>query len=258
VPDTKSPNLIDGVAAVRAARHSSGRKPRQARRTPAAKQKPAPRPPAKSTRATRIGHTAMPPKHDIVCYQCGYAYVLQGRVDRTYCPKCREELTMKDIPISGSWSGDIKTIGRVEIRPDAVITGGDIVAMDILIAGDVRQATIRASRRIELGQGAQFAAGTLTVKELVIVGGCRLRIARRLDCADLDIRGTLQAKIRAAGTVTIRDGGGLSGELSTAHLVIEDGAGLNAQLHVGPQYGPPPAAKSKKKAGSKPDAKKKA
>jgi cytoskeletal protein CcmA (bactofilin family) len=45
----------------------------------------------------------------------------------------------------------------------------------------------------------------------------------------------LRAKLTATGTVTVKPGGSLEGEVQTEHLIIEDGGGLKAKARIGPK-----------------------
>ena len=43
--------------------------------------------------------------------------------------------------------------------------------------------------------------------------------------------------LKSAGLVTVKAGGLLEGEVHAEHLVVEDGGGLKAELHIAPEIG---------------------
>src|ERR1041385_3364358 len=48
------------------------------------------------TTGARVARTALPVKHQIECYECGYKFQVHGRVTTTHCPKCRALLDLTD------------------------------------------------------------------------------------------------------------------------------------------------------------------
>ena len=54
----------------------------------------------------------------------------------------------------------------------------------------------------------------------------------------LELLGTLEADVEAAGLVSIRPGGHLKGTVRGAHLQVEEGGGLSARVFIWPQGNP--------------------
>lgn len=237
----KRPNVIDGFASVQAVRRS-GKRSADARTRPSRSKLPVLEEAESSKKekktaersGARIGQTAVPEKHDIVCYECSYAFVLSGKIGTTICPKCHKSLNVGDHKVAKKASLTVKTIGAVEVTPEGELTeGSDIVARHMIIAGDVRNARIKCTGRIELCGGAQMDVKNVATKDLLVRTGCRIVISRKFECRDLEVLGDLKAKVRVTGTATIRPGGTLRGEVYTPHLVVEDGGGLSASVFAG-------------------------
>jgi cytoskeletal protein CcmA (bactofilin family) len=233
--------MIDGLTSVRAARHAgeSGRRRRfKARpsqtRLPEKKQPP---PPDGKRPAARIGHTAVPQRNELLCYECGYAFVITGRIHNVICPKCHRKLLMEDLSIDSEWARDVKTIGNVAILKGGRLTGGSIVARDVILEGDARQATLQVGRRLELGAGARFDQARATFNELRVRAGARIVLRRAVDCGNIEVEGDLKADARCSGLVRVHAGGCLRGSLRAARLAVADGGGLMARLDVQPQAG---------------------
>lgn len=242
MPHPKNPNVIDGLASIRAARRAGetghGRK---LKTRPSQTRLPdADTPPEGSQRtiASRIGSTAVPPRHDLLCYECGYAFVVRGRIQKPICPKCHCSLAMDDLCIRGEWAGDVKTIGSVEITTDGRITEGSIVARDLVLEGDARGGRLRVGRRLELGARARYSPRQTTFRDMRIRPGARITLRHKVSCRNLDIEGRLKASVTCEGMVRIKAGGVLEGALHAPHLEVEEGGGLRATIKVQP-HDPP-------------------
>lgn len=230
MPRAKDANLIDGFSSVQAVRHAKGRQhpPRAAQTVPAA----APARPAES-RAARLSRTVSPTRHDIHCYQCGYRFVLPGRLERALCPKCRTFLETGDFDIDGPWTRSVKTIGAVRVGPRAEIADVTVVAGRIVLEGDPGRARMQVAQWLELGPGAHPRFERFDVQDVRVRPQAQIRLEEKLTCRDLVVEGELRGCVESAGTTTVRPGGMLQGELRAARLVVEDGAGLVARLQVG-------------------------
>jgi cytoskeletal protein CcmA (bactofilin family) len=246
VSDSKGKGMIDGFASVQALRRARDDRPAPDRHDPAtpavpranaAHRSPTPPTPARPAAPSggtpaRIGHTALPTRHELVCYECRYAFAVTGRLDKVFCPKCRTELVTHSITVDDGWREDVKTVGTIRVVAQATLKQVELIGTDIIIAGDVTEATIKPTRRLSLDTGARVRMGDLDGPELEIVAGARLKLDAPLICGDLTIRGELTAQVRAKGVVTLTESSQFSGSLHAAHLVIEDGAGLRADFRI--------------------------
>jgi cytoskeletal protein CcmA (bactofilin family) len=234
-----SPRVIDGLTSVRMARHAGAgtRGPKlgaSRSRLPATEHKPeAEKKPAAAKPASRIGHTAVPDRNEIVCPDCGYEFVLQGKILKTYCPKCRTLLEMSHIVLEEEARGSLRTIGTIEVgRKTRVEEGTELVAGRLIVAGDARPAKLRACSVLELRRGGQVDLARTTLRDLLVADGGRLSTVARLTCRNAEIAGTLRAKLFSVGRTTVRAGGLLQGEMHGAHLVVEEGGGLVADVFL--------------------------
>jgi len=238
MPGPKEPNVIDGFSSIRAVRRAdeSGHS-RRFKTRPSQDRVPGPdREPGQKKKdaapASRIGHTVVPKKHELLCYECGYAFVIQGVIHYPICPKCHRTLIKDDLSIDNEWTGDVKTIGNVEIKSTGVITSGSITARDILIEGNAEQCVLHVGRRLELGHGARFDPAKTEFKDARIRPDARIKILHKFFCRNLTVEGELTATVFASGSVSVKSGGALLGSLNTARLTVEDGGGLKARLRV--------------------------
>lgn len=70
----------------------------------------------------------------------------------------------------------------------------------------------------------QLEGGFLNVENFRLTIGPLGKAVANAKARDIDIYGAIQGNVDSSGTVTIRKGGSLIGDLRTAGIVIEDGA----------------------------------
>jgi cytoskeletal protein CcmA (bactofilin family) len=223
--------VVDGFSAIQAAARARKEKPPGAPPAPAAAPS---RAPAEAGRATRIGHTALPTRYEINCYECGFSFHLTGRTQGTYCPKCRQLIEIVDYTIESEWTDALKTAGRIHLAATGVVKSGELVGCDVLLNGRVDGGSLRAYRWLEIGPGAAFAPERVTGQDLRVAAGATVATRDSLSFRHVEVSGVLKARLTATGQVVIKPGGLLQGELRAAHLTVEEGGGLKAKLRVEP------------------------
>jgi hypothetical protein len=188
-----------------------------------------------------------PTRQLIECYECGYRFQLHGRAPKTNCNKCRAVLDLSDHTINAKWAGTLKTAGTIVLASGALIEWGELVGGDIVLRATVGTGSIRAMRRLELGEGAVFPEEAIAAPELRIAAGAVITLNDEAKFHDVEVLGTLKARLHATGSVVVRAGGLLEGKLYAEHLVVEDGGGLKAAVRVTPNEVPrgSPAAVSR-------------
>ena len=254
-------NIIDGFASVQAMKRAATRAPAKARvhdshqvALPAESSAEAPvgavAPP---TRAG--GHVIVPTKRLVICYACGYSHTLSGKMHSPYCPKCRTIFNTEDVVVAGPRSEDVLTIGNVTIAPEAAFAPGVKVAgQNILLDGDATPlAALTATESIEIGARAKFDPAIVdNVSGVVrIPAGNEIALDARLNCSEVEIRGTLRADVVVMKAARVFSGGALIGAFHGPSLIVEDGAGLVGEVDLSPAYRQEPVKKSRASAVAK-------
>lgn len=234
MPRPEHNGMIDGYTSVQAIRRLDGkplrvRPPQEGSAPVDGGGEP---PPETGPKQASFGHTALPTRHELICYSCSYAFVVTGRLDKVLCPKCKTWLETGDKHIDGAWSGTLKTVGRVYINSGAVVTSSSIVATDIRVSGTCRNSRLEPTRHLELDTGAQVELDKLGGQRIVIIEGAALVLDETLRCRSLEVRGELQAEARPAELAILHPASFFRGTLHTPRLVVHEGAGLKAFLHI--------------------------
>lgn len=231
--------MIDGYMAVQSVRRSSGRQQERDRSdTPSDDPtKSAANPPSTSgSQPHGFGQTALPTKHEIHCYACGYRFNVTGSLHKLLCPKCKEQLHTGDKTICGPYSGTIQTVGTVTIHSGASVTDSTITASVIRIAGECRKTKLQPGLRVELESGAAVDLAKLEDVDVVIPSKQSVTLETELYCKSLRLLGTLRANVTARASVEIHDQAAFHGKLQSPSLMVEDGATLRADLHIKPVH----------------------
>ncbi len=230
--------MIDGYMAVQSVRRSSGRQ--QERDHTDAPEKGTPPPPAEPAASAGnkphgFGHTALPTKHEIHCYACGYHFKVTGSLERLLCPKCKEQLHSGDKTICGPYSGTIQTVGTVTIHSGASVTDSTITASVIRIAGECKKTQLHPGLRVELETGAGVDSAQLDAVDVVIPAHQNVTLETELYCKSLQLMGTLRATVRARECVQIHNAAAFHGKIQSPSLIVEEGAALRAELYIKPE-----------------------
>lgn len=181
-----------------------------------------------------IGRTTMPTQYQIVCYACGFGFTIRGRAEATQCPKCGARLGLKDETITGAFDQEITTAGKVTLAKSALMNGGTIIANDIKVEGIVKGGSLKAYKSLELAAGAVMPEDMIDAQHLIIGAGASFDFVTPRSFTDIQILGELKADLTATGQVHIGATGHFLGKLTAAHLTVDEGAGLNADLAIQP------------------------
>ena len=180
----------------------------------------------------RVSRTTVPVKHHIECYECSYKFQVHGRATTTHCPKCRVLLDFKDYLIDSEWVETIKTAGTIRLAATGVLKSGDLIGAEVIIEGIIEGGRARALRTIELGAGAIFSEKAVSAPDLRIAPGAEFKFKQEARYRNVEIFGTLHAKLESTGFIIVKRGGLLEGEVHDQHLVVEEGGGLKAMLRI--------------------------
>lgn len=223
-------DIVDGYTVLKAA----SRKGPKVR--PASAPEPPDTPPSgndKPAIATHIGRTALPPKHVLTCFDCGYSFKMTGRAEKTFCPKCRTEINLGDVDIRGKWNGQARTGGAAHLHADAVMEDGEVVAAVVVCEGKITGGHIRATRRLDILPGAELPEGLWEAPEVSIAPGVRMEWMASKPLRKLYLFGHLKATLQVEEKTVIHPGALLEGSLRTGAVELLDGGGLCADVSVG-------------------------
>ncbi len=247
--------VIDGFSSIQAVRRKSGDGSDGPRLRESSSKLPERHPGENEGQDTapnkvRIGHTALPPKFEIVCYECSYEFTVTGRLHNVICPKCREQLEVGDYVVDGERTGAIKTIGSVTVKDGGALRGASVIAGDLILeGGTVEDSQVRACGCVQLGEGAYYRGASINTRDVLIRAGACVAFRGSLMCRQLDVEGDVKGRLSCEGAMTVHPGGVIRGEVVTEHLIVHDGGGLKAKVRVGQRKPTKTKTAGKRRAG---------
>lgn len=193
-----------------------------------------------TSRSMGIGRTVMPTQNEIVCYACGFQFVMRGRAEVTQCPKCGARLSLKDEKITGGFRDELITAGRVTLARGSLMDGGTIETNDLIVEGMIQGGRIKVHRNLELLAGSSMPEDLMVTRHLRIGPDCSCILKKPFTVENLVVEGLLEGTIVATGNVILRSTGHLKGSLEAQHVSVEEGAGLTAKCRILPPAPPEP------------------
>jgi cytoskeletal protein CcmA (bactofilin family) len=143
-------------------------------------------------------------------------------------------LDLTDHTIEGEWVETIKTAGTIRLTPTGVLKSGDLIGADIIVEGIIEGGRVRALHTLELAAGAIFSEKSISAPDLRIAPGAEFKFKQTAKYRNVEVSGSLIATLEVSGLVSVKTGGLLEGEVHAEHLIVEDGGGLKAELHIAP------------------------
>jgi len=166
------------------------------------------------------------------CFSCGTDLDVPASAQSTMCKRCSSHVDLRDYHITSTVSKNFKTRGRFVIDETGYLLNTDSFASEVVLKGKLQgklaadifhiypTADIRGS----------FEAGRLIIPQVT-----NFRWPKAIRVQTAEIAGELVANIHAAGTVLLRSGARLFGNVVAAGLVVENGAVWVGNSLVGPE-----------------------
>lgn len=171
------------------------------------------------------------PMREVVCYECGKRTSVPAAALSANCTHCHTHLNMVDVELKpGSRRLTIRTVGKVTVQPDTVLSHLSIVCSDMHVGGQVSGSfrcfgtlTFANSMRVE---------GVVKASHLIVEKGAEVVLAEGAEVKSAFISGRLSGVLEARGPVTVARGGELLGTCRSPQLEVQPGG----------RYSGPPAA----------------
>lgn len=150
----------------------------------------------------------------------------------TYCPKCRTTLDLAGYTIDAASNETLKTLGTIRITRRGSVSGAHLLATTIDLSGRIKDSLAQAFDALIVRPGADFVRKEVVSSDLHVDTGADVKLNDDAAYRNVEISGRLQARLFATGVVTIRAGAVFSGTIIAGHLVVEEGATVQADLEI--------------------------
>jgi cytoskeletal protein CcmA (bactofilin family)/DNA-directed RNA polymerase subunit RPC12/RpoP len=167
----------------------------------------------------------------VICFQCGTLLDVAAQAESTMCKRCSSHIDLRDYTINQAVSKNFRTHGAFTVGEKGYVFNTEAEVGDALIKGRFL-GKLNAHRTFTLYSPTEFR-GTFKAGRLIIPAGVKFLWSKPLDVHSVEIAGELVANVRIAGTVHLKAGAHLFGDVEAANLVMEPGAVLVGRIKIG-------------------------
>jgi len=167
----------------------------------------------------------------VSCFECKRKHEVSDQATSTNCPGCSAHIDLRDYKIVTSFSRTIRTRGDVHLT-----TKGDLSSTSVICHSAVIEGKLRGNLECEDLMTINLVGkipGRIGAQQIIVERKSDIQCFRRVRVTNIDIKGRMSAEIIATGSVTIRKGGSLEGNVTAKSIAIERGGIFSGQLVIG-------------------------
>ncbi|HHY84655.1 MAG TPA: hypothetical protein GYA07_03840 [Verrucomicrobia bacterium] len=174
---------------------------------------------------------AKPEGRIITCFECGAELEVARTAESTMCRKCSRYVDLRDYRINNAASKNFKTKGSFLIDSKGYLFNSETIAADIVIKGRFL-GKLHATNSLTIYSTAEIK-GTLAADRLIIPEANHFRWNEVIRLQSGEIGGELAGDLDVAGTLVLKSTARFFGQLTAAHLVVEEGAVVVGSMRIG-------------------------
>jgi cytoskeletal protein CcmA (bactofilin family) len=167
----------------------------------------------------------------VSCFECKRKHEVSDQATSTNCPGCSAHIDLRDYKITTSFSRTIRTRGDVHLTNKGDLSSTSVICHSAVIEGKLR-GNLECEDSMIINLVGKIP-GRIGAQQMLIEKKSDIQCFRRVRVTNIDIKGRLAAEIVATGSVTIRKGGSLDGNVTAKSIAIEKGGLFSGQLVIG-------------------------
>jgi cytoskeletal protein CcmA (bactofilin family)/DNA-directed RNA polymerase subunit RPC12/RpoP len=179
--------------------------------------------------------SAAPEKKHITCFECGAELEVPPSAQSTMCKRCSRYIDLKDYLITNAVSKNFKTKGSFTIEQTGYVFNTEAMAHDVVIKGRFL-GKLTAWGTLTIYSTAEIR-GKFNTKALIIPVANFFSWKETITVGSAEISGELAADVRVEDTMVLKSTARMFGNIEAANLVVEEGAILVGNLHLGENVG---------------------
>lgn len=180
-----------------------------------------------------------PPPRNVHCFECGTTQRVVPTARSSNCPRCGAYIDLQDVRITGTFSRNVRTHGRLLIGPKGSFNSPRGGCGSAIIFGALTGRIICAGEALIRRKGK--ITGEIQAEKIVIHRTADVEFSRQLRVAEIEIVGTMTGHIVCEGFVTLRRHAVLRGDVFARGFRSERGAVFSGQVKIGEPDLPSPA-----------------
>jgi cytoskeletal protein CcmA (bactofilin family)/ribosomal protein S27E len=172
-----------------------------------------------------------PDQRRVACFECSTELDVPAAAKSAMCKRCSSYIDLQDYSINNAVSKNFRTKGRFVVDAKGYVFNTDIVASEIIIKGRIH-GKIAAEQSLTIYSTAEIKGAFRTPLLIVPTENC-FHWKEPLRLNSVEIKGELVSDVHAEGSVILRSTGKLFGNVRARNFIVEDGAVMVGQAHVG-------------------------
>src|SRR5256714_2221439 len=167
----------------------------------------------------------------VSCFECKRKHEVSDQATSTNCPGCSAHIDLRDYKIITSFSRTIRTRGDVHLTNKGDLSSTSVICNSAIIEGKLR-GNLECEHSMTINLVGKIP-GRIGAQNIMVERKSEIQCFRRVRVTNIDIKGQMFGEIIATGSVTIRKGGSLEGNVTAKSIAIEKGGIFSGQLAIG-------------------------
>ena len=167
----------------------------------------------------------------VSCFECKRKHEVSDAATSTNCPGCSAHIDLRDYKITTSFSRSIRTRGDLQLTSKGDLSSTSVFCNSAMVEGKLR-GNLECEDSMTINLVGKIP-GRIGAQNMIIERKSDIQCFRRVRVTNIDIRGRMSGEIIATGSVLIRKGGSLEGNVTAKSMAIEKGGLFSGQLVIG-------------------------
>jgi len=171
----------------------------------------------------------------VFCYACSTTHDASAYTKHTLCPQCGTSIEMSDLVVDKPVTRRVDTRGDLTVTKDGFLSNASSVCRNALVEGKI-SGRLFCDGRLRLNSSERMTAEFIA-REVIIERKANCFLNRKLQAADVIVKGRLCADVVCSGTVHIEKHGFLEGSVLARSIDVKKGGWYEGELRIGaPQH----------------------
>ncbi|MBV9671322.1 MAG: polymer-forming cytoskeletal protein, partial [Verrucomicrobia bacterium] len=165
------------------------------------------------------------------CFECPGKREVPGNATSTICPQCGAYIDLQDYKIEGNYSRSIRTRGKLIISSKGDLNSNRVICETAEIYGFMRGSLI-CSGDVRIRFKGKLS-GSIEAKNVHIDKKCEAEFVRPIRVQNIEIEGSISARIISTGKVNVLKTGKLTGAVQGRGFNVERGGEFFGEVSMG-------------------------
>jgi cytoskeletal protein CcmA (bactofilin family) len=169
-------------------------------------------------------------RREVVCFDCQTISKASAKATSTQCSNCGTFIDLRDVEIKERSTQRIRTRGNVTIHKKGALLGTAVHCGSLIVEGAV-SGSIYAQDTVDFRADAKIL-GEIRCRHLAVNRRITLACLQPVHLESLHVAGKMSGRVFARGLVHLERHATFEGALMAARLLMESGAGMEANLAI--------------------------